>query len=130
MHDEARGIAEDIVRRLVEGWEAADGEAFAAPFSEGADFVNVRGELHQTREAIARGHQHIFDTIYRGSVVRMALLDARRMADGVILAHTRNTLDVPAGPMAGTHLATASLVLVRGAAGWRIDAYHNTLVQA
>ena len=88
----------------------------------------IRGDHHRTREAIAHGHRAIFDTIYRGSKVRYELAQARRLTDDVILAHNAATLDAPSGPLAGTHQATATLVLVRTPDGWRIAAFHNTLV--
>jgi len=63
-------IVSDVVSDLVKAWNAADGPAFGRHFAEDADFVNIRGEHFQTREAIAKGHQGIFDTIYKGSVRR------------------------------------------------------------
>jgi uncharacterized protein (TIGR02246 family) len=126
MDDEARQVAEAVLQRLEQAWNAADGAVFAAPFTEDADFVDIRGDHHRTRDAIGHGHQQIMDTLYRGSRVRYALAQARRLAEDVILAHSSGTLDVPGGPMAGTHRATASLVLVPADGAWRIAAFHNT----
>ncbi len=46
---------------------SADGPRFGEPFIGDADFVDIRGERHRGRGAIASGHQAIFDSIYRGS---------------------------------------------------------------
>jgi len=119
-----------LITELEHAWNAADGAAFAKPFAEDADFVNVRAEHHRTREAIAKGHQGIFDTIYKGSVVRYQLASARLLAPGVVLAHINARLEVPAGPMAGTLTSLASLVLVGSPGDWRVAAFHNTLVPA
>ncbi|HEX5723902.1 MAG TPA: SgcJ/EcaC family oxidoreductase [Longimicrobiaceae bacterium] len=121
-------IATDVIRQLEAAWNAADGAAFAAPFTDDADFVNIRGDHHRTREAIAHGHQAIFDSIYRGSTVRYELHQARALTLDVILAHVRGTLTSPGGPLAGTHQAMALLVLVETPVGWRVAAFHNTLV--
>jgi uncharacterized protein (TIGR02246 family) len=129
METDVRQVGEDVLRRLEEAWNAADGAAFAAPFTEDADFVAIRGDHHRTRDAIAAGHQAIFDTIYRGSTLRYSLTHARRLTDDVILVHASQAMDAPSGPLAGAHSATATLVLVRAADGWRIAAFHNTLVQ-
>lgn len=129
MSDDARAVAEEVVGRLERAWNAGDGAAFGAPFTDDADFVAIRGDHHRSREAIARGHQAIFDTIYRGSTIRHQVTRARTLADDVILAHSTQTLDAPGGPLVGTHESTSTLVLVRGADGWRIAAFHNTLVQ-
>lgn len=129
MSGEVRPVAEEVLRTLEQAWNAADGAAFGAPFTDDADFVAIRGDHHRTRAAIARGHQAIFDTIYRGSTIRHELTQARALADDVILAHSTQTLDAPGGPLAGTHRSTSTLVLVRTPDGWRIAAFHNTLVQ-
>src|SRR5215510_7522937 len=96
-------IVSDIVSELERAWNAADGAAFARPFAEDADFVNIRGDHFRTREVIAKGHQSIFDTIYKGSVVRYQPMDVRSISEGVLLAHARSTLKAPAGPLAGEH---------------------------
>ncbi len=129
MSDDARTVAEEVVGQLERAWNAGDGAAFGAPFTDDADFVAIRGDHHRSRPAIAAGHQAIFDSIYRGSSIHHQVTQARRLADDVILAHSTQTLDAPSGPLAGTHRSTSTLVLVRTAEGWRIAGFHNTLVQ-
>ena len=123
-------IARPILARLADAWNAAHGRAFGEPFAADADFVAIRGDYHHGRDAIAQGHQAIFDTIYAGSSVRFALRQARALADGVILAHARSELTAPTGPLAGEHASTITLVLVRPdqEAHWQVAAFHNTLV--
>ena len=121
-------IVANIVNELESAWNAADGVAFARPFAEDADFVNIRGEHHRTREAIAKGHQGIFNSVYKGSVVRLQVAAVRTLAPTVLLAHVNSTLKVPVGPLAGEHSALFSLVLVRDQDNWPIAAFHNTLV--
>ena len=57
----------------------------------------------------------------------MELVDARHVADDVIVATSRNTLDAPSGPLAGIHAATSTSVLVRVGETWQIAVTHNTL---
>ena len=121
-------IVSSVVNELEKAWNDGDGEAFARPFAEDADFVNIRGEHHRTRAAIARGHQAIFNTIYKGSRVRLEVAAVRPLGAGVLLAHITSTLDAPAGPLAGEHQALFSIVLVQDGNDWRIAAFHNTLV--
>jgi uncharacterized protein (TIGR02246 family) len=123
-----KSTAEAIVKQLEHAWNAADGAAFAAPFAPDADFVNVRGELHTGEQAIAAGHQGIFDTIYAGSTVRYEVRQARELTDGVILAHIDAVLNVPTGPLAGEIQALASIVLVGSGDAPRVAAFHNTVV--
>ena len=128
--DEVDEVARGVLQGLGNAWNAGDGTAFGAPFAADAAFVTIRGVLLHGREAIARGHQAILETIYRGSTVAFTLLQARVLTEGAILAHARGELAAPAGPLAGEHAATATLVLVRpaGEADWRVAAFHNTLV--
>jgi uncharacterized protein (TIGR02246 family) len=127
MSVEGEAIVSEVVRGLEQAWNAADGAAFARPFTEDADFVNIRGEHFRTREAIAKGHQGIFDTIYKGSVVDYQVSAARTIASGVMLAHVNARLKVPTGPLAGEHPALFTMVLVENQHDWQIAAFHNTL---
>ncbi len=121
-------IVSGLVRELEGAWNAADGTRFARPFAEDADFVNIRGEHFRTREVIAQGHQAIFNTIYKDSVVRYDVIGARAIAPAVLLAHVKATLKAPMGPLAGEHSSMFSIVLVQDRDDWCITSFHNTLV--
>jgi uncharacterized protein (TIGR02246 family) len=116
-----------VVDRLEAAWNALDGDAFAAPFADDADFVNIRGQHFRGRAAIAAGHTGIFRTIYAGSRNRYAIDGTRLLRPDVALVHVRAELDVPQGPLAGRHLACFSMVLTKDAGTWTIAAFHNTL---
>ncbi len=121
-------MVSEIVSKLEKAWNAADGAGFAQPFAEDADFVNIRADHFRTREVIAQGHQSIFNTIYKGSVVRYQVASVREISPKVLLAHVKATLKVPTGPLAGEIDALYSLVLVQNGNDWQIAAFHNTLV--
>ena len=118
----------DIVAELEKAWNAGDGSAFARPFAEDADFVNIRAEHMRTREVIAKGHQGIFDTIYKGSTVRLQVSAVRAISPTVLVAHVKSILKAPTGPLAGEHHSLFTLVLEQDQDSWRIAAFHNTLV--
>ncbi len=128
MSEGAHDVAAELIGRLERAWNEADGQAFGEPFAPDADFVDIRGEHHRGQEAIAAGHQAIFDSIYKGSSVDYELTGARELSDEVILAHATSVLRAPSGPLAGEHNSVLSLVLVRGSDGWKIASFHNTLV--
>jgi uncharacterized protein (TIGR02246 family) len=121
-------VARDVVARLERAWNEADATAFGAPFAEDADFVDIRGDHHRSRNAIAAGHRAILDSIYKGSRIRYELKQARELAKDVIVAHVDAELDTPSGPLAGKAKAIPSMVLVRGDNGWEIASFHNTMV--
>jgi uncharacterized protein (TIGR02246 family) len=124
----AEEIARRIVAQLQTAWNAANGAVYAEPFAADADFVDIRGVHHGGRQAIAQGHQAIFDTIYQGSRVDYDLVAARPLTAEVILARVRAHLNAPTGPLAGQHSSTLTLVLLRSGEEWKIAAFHNTLV--
>jgi uncharacterized protein (TIGR02246 family) len=117
-----------LVGELERAWNAADGARFARSFAEDADFVNIRGEHLRTREVIARGHQGIFDSIYKGSTVRYEVAGVRSITSTVLVAHVKATLKAPTGPLAGEHNSLFTIVLVQDQNDWWISAFHNTLV--
>jgi uncharacterized protein (TIGR02246 family) len=127
MDVESERIVSPIVTELEKAWNAGDGAAFARPFTEDADFVNIRGEHIRTRDVIAKGHQSIFNTIYTGSSVRLQLAGVRTIVPGCLLAHVKSILHAPTGPLTGEHHALFSMVVIPDGNDWRITAFHNTL---
>jgi uncharacterized protein (TIGR02246 family) len=125
----ASAVATEVLGRLEDAWNGADGAAFGAAYRPDASFVTIQGLHIQGAEGIGAGHAGIFATIYAGSVNAMRLVSARELADGVVVAVSHHTLEVPAGPLAGTHQAMSTSVLVRDPAGaWAVAATHNTLI--
>lgn len=128
MSDDRRQMVSTIVSELEEAWNNADGDAFARPFEDAADFVNIRGEHIQSRDAIGRGDQGIFNSICEVSAVRYELGAVRVLAPTVMVAQVKSTLQAPRGPLAGEHRALFSMVLVQANQDGRIASFHNTLV--
>ncbi len=122
------GAAFERIASLLEAaWNAGDGEAFAAPFANDADFVTIRGEHFRGRPAIGAGHAAIFKTIYAGSTNHLSVEAARLLRPDVALVHVHSRLDAPRGPLAGRHGARFTLVLTKEPGGWEIAALHNTV---
>jgi uncharacterized protein (TIGR02246 family) len=128
MNTSATDTVAGIVAVLQAGWNAADGNKFAEPFADDADFVAIRGDYHKGKAVIAKGHEGILGSIYRGSTVRYEVSSARYLADNVILAHVTSTLEAPTGPLQGIQNSVASLIVVRTGTEWKITSFHNTLV--
>ena len=126
----ARAAADKIAAALTTAWNAADGKAFAAEFTADADFVNIFAMHGVGQDAIARAHQTIFDTIYKGSTSLFTVKAVRPIGGDAAVAHIGARLQVPSGPMAGELAALATAVLVREGDDWRIVAFQNTREQA
>jgi uncharacterized protein (TIGR02246 family) len=123
-------ICEPIVKHLEDAWNEASGEKFSQPFTTTSDFINIRGMFlsKATKQQVAAGHQHIFDTIYKGSTVKYNLADAELINGQTILAHIKTILNSPQGPLLGTNSSIITIVLIQEKDEWKIRAFHNTLV--
>ena len=124
--DAATAIATAWFDALTTTWNAADAAAYGELFAEDATFTDIRGGRHVGRQAIAAGHQGIFDTVYAGSVVRYEVRAVRLLTERTAIAVADAVLEVPAGPLAGSHDARITVVLEDGVG----VAFHNTLVAA
>ncbi len=124
-----RATAEAFFTAIESAWNAADGERYGAQFTDSTEFVNILGEHHRGNGSyIGAAHQRIFDTIYRGSVVRYTVDVVRALAPGVVIALATSTLDCPSGPLVGVHHSKMTVVLVEEGGSWKATAFHNTLV--
>jgi uncharacterized protein (TIGR02246 family) len=122
-------VGQRVLKELEDAWNAGDGQRFAEPFTEDAEFVNIRGEHASGRTAIAMGHQAIFDSIYKDSVNKYEAILTKQLADDVLYVLGRATLNAPTGPMAGEHRSHFSVILVRADEGdWQVALFHNTLM--
>ena len=63
--------ARAVVDALTNAWNVHDATAFAAAFRADANFTNVFGVELLGRDAIARGHAHIFAGMFRDSTLRL-----------------------------------------------------------
>ena len=130
MSFDPRSIAEAITYQLEAAWNAGDGRAYGVSFAEDAGYITVLGHLIQSRGAITDAHQSIFKTIYRNSVVRQKVIEARALTGDVIMAQVDIMLSVPSGHIAGDHNAIQTLVIVRQDEDWRVAHFQSTLVVA
>lgn len=132
MNDDPIAVAEAWYSALESAWNSSDGAAFGDAFTDPCEMVDIRGVLHGGNDEITAGHQQIFDTIYRDSVIRYSVGRARHLDDDTVLAHAVGELDAPHAPppVAGGATARSTVVLLRDGATWRCTAMHNTLVTA
>ena len=128
---DATAIATAFYATIEKAWNEADGPGFGAEFADDTIFIDIRGVTHHGgAEEIGESHQSIFDTIYKGSVIRYELTDLLALGDAVVVANGHATLDCPSGPLEGVHEAVSTVVLVPVGGAWRAVRFHNTLITA
>ena len=121
-------IATRLAGALQEAWNVADAEAFGARFAPFAEFVSTRSDFHRGRRAITWGHAALFETMFKDSVVKYEVINARLLMPGLLICQIAATLNAPQGPMAGENNATISIVARERDGDWLIELFHNTLV--
>jgi len=125
----ARQAVADILVGLEERWNAGDWQGFADHYHPDGNLTDVLGRFHRGRAAIARQQEVVFGSVYRNSRIALELVDLHEIGPGVVLAHTRSTNQVPAGPLAGERPATQTFVVTNETGPWLIRALHNTFVR-
>ncbi len=116
------------VGQMSNGWNAKNGEQFAAPFAEDADYVIINGMQIKTRKVIAKSHQAIFDTIYKNSDIKLAVDSIRFLKPDVAVVHVSGGLSVIRGDSKWTDNAKMTLVMTKNKDRWEIAAFQNTQV--
>ena len=119
-----------LVEGLVAGWNAHDGTAFARQFATDADFTNVMGLHARGRDVIARGHDEIFATMFRGTTLTATVEGIRFLrpdvaAASVVMALQQkdgNALDVRAPSRASSPSGTVSPGRSRSSTTWSVPA--------
>jgi uncharacterized protein (TIGR02246 family) len=113
---------EEVVTALMRAWNQRDAAAFAAQFTEDANFVNVNGWIWFGRQDIQNRHERsrVFHTVYTETKTKAVQL----LAPDVALLHMawRDTGD-PRDPAPRDDLMT--MVLVNRDGNWRIAAAQN-----
>jgi uncharacterized protein (TIGR02246 family) len=117
------------VEQMSKGWNAKNGAEFAKPFAEDADYVVINGMQIKGRTAIAKGHQGIFDTIYKNSTISYAVDSIRFLRSDVAVVHVGGTLKVTEGNETRAGNARMTLVMTKANGKWEIAAFQNTSVQ-
>jgi uncharacterized protein (TIGR02246 family) len=118
----------ESVKQLESGWNTKSGALFAKPFAEDADYVVINGMYIKGRKAIEMGHQQIFDTIYKDTMVKLEVKQIRFLRPEVAVAHVNGHRDGPTKDL--TADAFLTLVLTKEKQGWTIAAFQNTQVVA
>ena len=118
------------VRQMEIGWNTKSGAVFAKPFAADADYVVVNGMHLRGREAIEQGHQRIFDTIYKHSIVSLSIKQVRFLRPDVAVVHVQGNNKTRQGEETRETNVLVSLVMTKEKGDWKIAAFQNTPIIA
>ena len=119
----------EIVEKLGNAWNTADSVAWTAQFAEDADFIHILGGYFNGHTAIERGHRAIFDTIYKGSRIKLTVEKIRFVRPDVAIVFVITELTFYMDGQEKHVQARPTLIAAKESDGsWKIVAFQNTLV--
>ena len=120
----------DLFQVSKDGWNQGDGQAYAASFTEDADYILWNGTSLKGRQAIAAAHQQLFETRLQGSRLEGEIQHIRFLSDDIALVHLHSSPQIPGQEVpAPEQYSIQTLVALRQAEGWRFTSFQNTLIQ-
>jgi uncharacterized protein (TIGR02246 family) len=115
-----------VLAGLVDAWNRGDGAAWGKAFTEDADFTVWNGLYVKGREAIARSHEQIFSTIYKGTKLDMNVRSIRFLRDDVAVVHTEGSVVQKAEAFPSTSQAVPVYIFTKAKGKWLIAVFQNT----
>ncbi|AQZ61289.1 unnamed protein product [[Actinomadura] parvosata subsp. kistnae] len=114
-----------LLSGLADAWNAGDATAYAALFTEDADYITFDGTHTRGRAAIESTHRRLFDGPLKGSTMAgVGNVTVKPLTDGAVLVIASGGTAVD-----GLHRpSTVSFTAVRTPGGWRFASFQNTRV--
>lgn len=119
-----------IIANLNDAWTKGDAKLWGAQFAEDADFTVWTGTYVKGREAITRGHEEIFNTIYKGTKLRLTVRSIRFLRKDVAVAHTEGRVVKKEEEFPSTPQNVQVFILTKEKGRWLIAVFQNTRVQS
>jgi uncharacterized protein (TIGR02246 family) len=115
-----------LPQRMIAAWNRGDGAAFAAGFSEQADFVAFEGAHLEGRGEIAAFHQRVFDGEAKGSRLSGGPKFVRLLRPDVAVLHSVVSVTLPGAAHPTPSRDSMQLFIGTKTAGeWRAEALLN-----
>jgi uncharacterized protein (TIGR02246 family) len=126
---------QSILDQQAAAWNRGDSAAWSAPFTQDADFVNIRGDAFHGRAAIVEQHHRILSGPFLGSHSTITIRQCTDIAPGIALVETVHEVTgfkfLPPGiiPTSEGVLKTRmKYVAVKQGADWHFVAAQNTAI--
>jgi uncharacterized protein (TIGR02246 family) len=120
-----------LIDGLAEAWNRHDGAAYAAAFTDDADYIAFDGTHVRGRRAIARLHRYLFENVLRGSrrvfegSPRLRFLNpetAIAVIEGAVVMPWQRRSKRP-------RRSIQTYILVKRDDAWRVSAFHTSRVR-
>ncbi|MFC4338036.1 SgcJ/EcaC family oxidoreductase [Salininema proteolyticum] len=123
-----RERVEAVLEGIARAWNSGDAEAYAAAFTEDADYITFFGRRFRGRREIEDSHRYLFEGPLKGSkMADEGETDVRMLSPDVALAVVTGGVEIDAG--AGLPPDRESIVTftaVRRDDRWLLSSFQNT----
>jgi uncharacterized protein (TIGR02246 family) len=115
-----------LIDTFVAGWNAADPTTLASVFTADADFTAITGLHARGRDLIARGHDEILSTVYRGTTNSARVESIHFLRPDVAVVDVRFTLRREDGGLAfGIPYSSCGMIATQDQGKWSIAVFRN-----
>jgi uncharacterized protein (TIGR02246 family) len=119
-----------LYQRLLDSWGRGDGYAYAAHFTEDADYVAFDGSHTVSRKVIGESHHQLFQTWLKGTRLVGEVTKVRLLGDDVAVVHAVGDTIMPGKQKPSPdRRSIQTLVAVKRDGRWLFCSFHNTRVR-
>ena len=119
-----------VIANLSDAWTRADAKLWGEQFAEDADFTVWTGTYVKGRQAITRGHEELFKTIYPGTKQRLDVRSIRFLRNDVAVVHVEGYVVKKEEEFPATPQVVPVLILTKEKGKWQIAVFQNTMIQS
>jgi uncharacterized protein (TIGR02246 family) len=124
-HDEA--AIRTLYQQKIDGWNAGNGKAFAAPYTEDSDYIGFDGTYLKGCQEIASLHQMLFDKFLKGNRLVGKIRSIRFLtSDIAIVVAVGGTVMAGQSDIDSERNSVHMLVAIKQNANWRFTAFQNS----
>jgi uncharacterized protein (TIGR02246 family) len=119
-----------LYQQQLDGWNRGDGNAFAAPYIEDADFIGFDSTHLKGRREIASFHQMLFDKYLRGTRLVGKVRSVRFLTPDVAIMHAVGGTVMPGqSDLEPERNSIHTIVAIKRDGEWRFTAFQNSRAQ-
>ncbi len=118
----------EILKQLELAWNTQDSRRWTSFFSGDATFIHIFGGQLDGQAAIEGSHRVIFDTIYKGSHLKVELRSIRFVRPDVAVVFAQMHLALAQGAPMPDFDTRPTMVMVKEQGQWQIVALQNTRI--
>jgi len=127
---QAKAQIDALFGRLYDAWSAGDAKAFAACFTEDADYVTFFGQHVKGRQEVESSHRQLFNGVLKGTQMQGRISAIRFLNDHTAIVHCiGNTKKRQQKNYPKNRESINTNVVILQDGEWKITAFHNCRIK-